>query len=434
MRGPPRTLAARAFLLIAILLLLSLAVSAEIFRLAEREPRAKQLAQMVVSVVNLTRAAVLSADPALRPALLAELAEAEGIRVFPAEIDETVSPVPAELPVVHLMTGEVRRQLGEKTRFSLMRNGTEGFWVSFFISDEEFWVMLPRERIERPQAWQWLGWGTAMLLLSLAGAYLIARQVGRPLKTLAAAAASVGQGATPPPLPESGPDEVQTVSRAFNQMSQDLARMNNDRAMILAGISHDLRTPLARLRLGVEMGGADDSAREGMAADIEEMDGVISQFLDFARDERSEFAAATDFNAIVAGVVERCVRRGQPVTARLGALPPLTVRALAMQRLVANLVDNALRHGAGPVEIETCRESGALVLRVLDRGPGIPANEASRMLRPFTRLDPSRSGIGTGLGLAIVERIARLHAGTVRLLPRQGGGLEARVELPLDPA
>ncbi len=273
-----------------------------------------------------------------------------------------------------------------------------------------------------------------MLLLSLAGAYLIARQVGRPLKTLAAAATSVGQGATPLPLPESGPGEVQTVSRAFNQMSQDLARMNNDRAMILAGISHDLRTPLARLRLGVEMSGADDAAREGMAADIEEMDGVISQFLDFARDERSESAAATDFNRIVAGVVERCARRGQPVTARLGTLPPLTVRPLAMQRLVTNLVDNALRHGGGTVEVETCRESGALVLRVLDRGLGVSADEASRMLRPFTRLDPSRSGIGTGLGLAIVERVARMHAGTIRLLPREGGGLEARVELPLNPA
>ena len=389
---------------------------------------------MVVSVVNLTRAAVLSADPALRPALLAELAEAEGIRVFPAESDEAISPIPANLPVVRLMTGEVRRQLGEKTRFSLERNGAEGFWVSFFIGDEEFWVMLPRERIERPRAWQWLGWGAAMLLLSLAGAYLIVRQVGRPLKTLAAAATSLGQGATSLPLPESGPGEVQTVSRAFNQMSQDLARMNNDRAMILAGISHDLRTPLARLRLGVEMSGADDAAREGMAADIEEMDGVISQFLDFARDERSESAAATDFNRIVAGVVERCARRGQPVTARLGTLPPLTVRPLAMQRLVTNLVDNALRHGGGTVEVETCRESGALVLRVLDRGLGVSADEASRMLRPFTRLDPSRSGIGTGLGLAIVERVARMHAGTIRLLPREGGGLEARVELPLNPA
>lgn len=430
MSGLPRTLAVRAFLLIAILLVLSLALSAEIFRRSEQAPRAGQLAQMVVSVVNLTRAAVLSADPALRPALLAELAESEGIRVFPAEMDESVAALPADRAVSRLMTEKVRRQLGEQTRFGLSRNGVEGFWVSFFIGDEEFWVMLPRERIERPRALQWLGWGALALLFALAGAWLIARQVGRPLKTLAAAAAAVGQGATPPPLAESGPSEVQTVSQAFNQMSRDLAQMDSDRAMILAGISHDLRTPLARLRLGVEMSGADAAARDGMAADIEEMDGVIGQFLDFARDERSETAGSADLNGIVANVAERYARRGQVVEIHAVELPAMSLRPMAIQRLVTNLVDNALRHGGGPVEVQTTRESNAAVLRVLDRGPGIPRDEASRMLRPFARMDSARSSAGAGLGLAIVERIARLHGGAIRLLPRDGGGLEARVELP----
>ncbi|MBI2311053.1 MAG: HAMP domain-containing protein [Betaproteobacteria bacterium] len=432
-RGLPRTLAARAFLLIAILLVVSLAVSAEIFRRSEQAPRARQLAQMVVSVVNLTRAAVLSADPALRPALLAELAESEGIRVFPAEIDETVAALPLDRPVARLMTEEVRSQLGAATRFGLSRNGAEGFWVSFFIGDEEFWVMLPRERIERPRALQWLGWGALVLLLALAGAWLIARQVGRPLRTLASAAAAVGQGATPPPVPETGPGEVQTVAKAFNQMSRDLEQMNSDRVMILAGISHDLRTPLARLRLGVEMSRADAATRDGMAADIEEMDGVISQFLDFARDERSEAAGAADLNGIVAEVAERYGRRGQHVDTRLGALPAMTLRPLAIQRLVSNLVDNALRHGGSPVEVRTAQQGDAAVLRVLDRGPGIPRDEAARMLRPFTRMDSARGGAGTGLGLAIVERIARMHGGAIRLISRDGGGLEARVELPLSP-
>lgn len=428
MNWPPRTLAARVFLLIAILLVVSLALSAEIFRRSEEEPRAKQLAQMVVSVVNLTRAAVLSADPALRSALLEELAEAEGIRVFPAEWDESLEALPADRPVARLMTEEVRRQLGEQTRFGLSRNGIEGFWVSFLIGDEEFWVMLPRSRIERPRAIEWLGWSALALLLALAGAWLIARQVGRPLKTLASAAAAVGQGATPPPLPEDGPREVQTVAQAFNQMSRDLAQMNDDRALILAGISHDLRTPLARLRLGVEMGGADAALREGMAADIEEMDAVIAQFLDFARDERSEAESPADLDGIVSDIAERYARRGRRIETHLGALPAMMLRPLAIERLVVNLVDNALRHGGGTVAVHTAQEGNAAVLRVLDRGPGIPPEEAARLLRPFTRGDPSRGGAGTGLGLAIVERIARLHGGALRLLPRDGGGLEARVE------
>src|SRR5690606_7487690 len=119
---------------------------------------------------------------------------------------------------------------------------------------------------------------------------------------------------------------------------------------------------------------------------------------------------------------------------RFNPLPALALRPLAMQRLIANLLDNALRHGGREVTLVTAREGDLAVIEVLDRGPGIPADRAEDMLRPFTRLDSARSGAGTGLGLAIVDRIARLHGGRVKLLPREGGGLRARVELPLGKA
>jgi two-component system osmolarity sensor histidine kinase EnvZ len=185
------------------------------------------------------------------------------------------------------------------------------------------------------------------------------------------------------------------------------------------------------LRLGVEIGTKDDSAREGMVADIEQMDKIIGQFLDFARDEREVPPEPCNLNEIVAPLAERERREGRDVRFAAGALPPIALRATAMSRLVANLLDNALTYGGPPVEIATRFDSGSVVLEISDRGPGIAAEDIERLKRPFTRGEPARTGTrGAGLGLAIVERIARLHGGDFRLAPRDGGGTLARVSLP----
>ncbi len=432
----PRSLAARAFLLIALLLVLSLLAAGEIFRLAEREPRSRQLAQMVVSVVNLTRAGILSAETGLRPALLAELAEAEGIRVYPAYPDDRIEPFPTRPPEARLLTEEVRRLLGKETRFAAARNGEEAFWVSFLVGEDEFWLMMPRERVERGGALALAGWGALILLLALAGAWLIARQVGRPLRALEEAARAIGRGESPRPVPESGADEVATVARAFNQMSADLAAIERERALVLAGISHDLRTPLARLRLALELAKqTDPKLVQEAVKDIEAMDGIVEQFLAYVRSDGGEAPQPhVDLNAIVGAAAERLTREGRAVQCRLGELPPLTLRPGAVSRLAMNLMENALRHGAPPVEAETALEDGKAVLRVLDRGPGIPEGERDRVLQPFARLDGARSTPGTGLGLAIVDRIARAHGAALELRQRPGGGLEARVAFSISPA
>jgi two-component system, OmpR family, osmolarity sensor histidine kinase EnvZ len=429
----PRTLAARAFLLIALLMLLSLAAAGEIFRLAERAPRARQLAQMVVSVVNLTRAAILSAESSLRPALLAELAESEGIRVYPAYSDDRIEPFPAQRSEERLFTDDVRRQLGQDTRFASARNGVEAFWVSFLVGDDEFWLMLPKERVERSGAVRLLGGGALVSLLALVGAWLIARQVGQPLKSLADAARAIGQGATPKAVPETGADEIATVARAFNQMSTDLASIERERVLVLAGISHDLRTPLARLRLALELDrGADPKLQQEMVKDIEAMDAIVEQFLAYVRTDGGESVRPdADLNAIVRAAVNRLSRNGLAAETRLGELPPLALKPGAVTRLVTNLVENALRHGNPPVEVETVTEDGRVVLRILDRGPGIPEAERERVLQPFARLDNARSTPGTGLGLAIVDRIAKAHGAELAFRTRPGGGLETRVTFPI---
>lgn len=263
----PRTLLARSFLLMVILIVLSFAASVAIFRHVEQEPRSRQMAQLVVSVVNLTRAAVLSAAPEWRNALLSELAESEGLLVQMAEPGDTLMALPDRPAILREMTEKARASLGGDTRFASQLNGVEALWVSFFIGDEEFWVALPKEHIEHPVSEVLLVWSSVVLALALLGAYFIALQVARPLRRIAQAAQQVGRGATPQPLPERGAQEIVAVSRAFNQMSADLAADERERALVLAGISHDLRTPLARVRLAAELS-ADESLRSGLVADV----------------------------------------------------------------------------------------------------------------------------------------------------------------------
>jgi two-component system osmolarity sensor histidine kinase EnvZ len=427
----PRSLLWRTFLLLAALVVLATGAWFQIFRAYETEPRARQIAQNLVSVINLTRAALVNAQPDKRRELLIELADREGVQVYPAEPDEKIVPLP-DREFVRLVSEAVRDRLGQDTRFAVQRDGHPGFWVSFRIEGDDYWVRVPRERIERQIALQWLGWGLLAAALSLIAAYFIVSRVGRPLRILSSAAALIGKGKTPEPVPESGPEEIRTLSRAFNQMSQDLARLDADRALILAGVSHDLRTPLARLRLGIEMSGNDAVLKNGMSADIDEMDRIINQFLDFARSDGGEARERVRLDEVAADVVEQCQRRGAAVEADLEPVPELRLPPLAIRRVVSNLVDNALRYGEREVKVATRRETGAAVLEVLDRGPGVPPEEIERLKQPFTRLEAARSDKGgAGLGLAIVDRVVRQYGGAFELRPREGGGLIARIRMPV---
>ena len=424
------TLFARAFLLIALLIVAALLASLQIYRVYEREPRSRELAQQTVSTINLTRAALVNADPVLRRQLLIELNETEGLRVYPVTASEKTEPLPEDA-LLERVVQKVRGALREETRFAYSRDGEEGFWVSFFIDEDEFWVMLPRERFEPGFGLQWLGWLAAVIVLALVGAWFIASNIARPLAAMRRAAMRLGRGQPHEPLPEQGPREMRTVATAFNRMASNLEAMERERAMVLAGISHDLRTPLSRLRLALEMSGADEHATDAMIADIDEIDAIIGQFLDFARgaDEQKE---EHDIGEVVGELAEHYARIGKDVRLVHHPVKPFRFARMAVRRAVANLVDNALRYAGEPVEIELLARNPEVAIEVRDLGPGIPPQEVERLKRPFTRLDDSRSGVGgSGLGLAIVERTAQAHGGTLELVPRAPRGLVARLVLPV---
>ncbi len=434
----PQTLLARTVLLIAMLLVLAHLAWLQIFRVSTLEPRARQVSQQIISTVNLTRAALVTAEPSKRYGLLGDIAEREGVQVHAAQAGETLAPLP-KTSFYEFVDTDLRAQLGAATKFALARNGVEGIWVSFAIDGDSFWVLMPESRLASDASLRWIGWGALVLLLAVGGAVLIVARINHPLRALTQAAAQMGRGATPAPVDENGPTEIRTLSRAFNQMAADRKALDDERALLLAGVSHDLRTPLARIRLGVEMmdDKGDASLRDGIVQDIEDIDAAINQFLDFARAASSESETPNaNINDLVAALAPKYARAGKPLIVQTSAVPPLPLRKVAMQRLIGNLIDNAFRHGIdddNEVTVVTgCGEKTAYV-EVLDRGPGIPPEQAERMLQPFTRMDVARSTSGTGLGLAIVDRIAKMHGGQVRLLAREDGlnGLRARVELPI---
>ncbi len=435
----PRTLLWRIFLLVTVLMLASVAVWSAIFSHFDQLSQARQTAQTVVSIINLTRTALLNADPALRKDLLLDLATLEGIRIYPAEAQDKTTPMD-DTPVLRLVTREVRLQLGADTRFAASWEGLSGFWVSFRIGAddpadaEDFWVMLPIERVIRPHAREWMWWGLAALSLAMLGAYAIVSRLNRPLRAMALAARTVGRGEMPPRLSESGPAEVADLAHAFNQMAHDLQQLDADRALILAGVSHDLRTPLARLRLGIEMCGADPAEVDAMVSDIEDMDRIINQFLEFSKKDGGEQPEALDLAALADELATLYARRGFtiPVDHRGAALA--LARPQALRRALTNLIENAIHYAGQAPELEVGSPAGKPTIHVLDRGPGIPPDEAERVKRPFTRLESARSNTkGSGLGLAIVDRSVRGQNGEFRLGARPGGGLDACIELPAAP-
>lgn len=428
----PQSLLWRSFVLIALLLIVSQAMWWQITRLYAQEPQPKQVAQQIISVINLSRAALVNAQRDKRRDLLLELSAREGIRIYPGETNERVTP-PLSRPFLRKLRDEIQDRLGENTELTTERLGVRGLWVSFYIEGDAYWVMFPRSRFERPLHWVWLSWGILLATLSLVGAYLIVYRINRPLKTLAIAAEKLGRGETSLPVPTSGPLEIRDLSLAFNQMAKDLERANADKNLFLAGVSHDLRTPLARLRLGIEMLGESNEPRlkNEMTQDVEDLDAIIHQFLIFAREEDGEQAILCDVNKIIEELCARYQRTGIQIGCSLEALPLVCVKPLAISRMLTNLVENALNYGGHEVEIRTHSEQQGINISILDRGPGIPEQDIPRLRQPFTRLEAARGGKpGAGLGLAIVERIVSQHRGTLTLSNRDGGGLHAQIMLP----
>ncbi len=420
-------------LLIAVLLAIGQFASLQIFEYFEREPRAQATALQAVTVVNYTRASLIASQENLRLALLSELTGKEGVRIYYADFMEEIAPLPDD-PFIQLVADKIRERLGEQTIITTKHYGISGLWVSFGIDQDDFWVVIPNVHVERPFPWQWLGWIALVLSLSLAGGYLLAARINKPLNLLVSAADKLRKGEQPEKLPEDSVTELREVSTTFNKMAESLAELDAERTLILAGVSHDIRTPLARLRLAVEMLPEQDCGylKSGMVQDIADMDNIIHQFLDFVRGTEGEPTLMVDINTLLQALYERQQRAGRDLVIQLAPTYKVPIKPLAMQRLLDNLVGNAYNYGGGQVRVSSQIQADWIVISIFDNGPGIPETHLQKLLRPFERLDTARSNAGgSGLGLAIADRIAKLHHGKLELINRPEGGLEARLSIPI---
>ena len=426
----------RTFLLLAFLIAVSMAAWVASFRVVERAPRSEQIAAQVDSIVTITRAALLHSAPMLRRELLLDLATTQGIRIYPKELTDNMEALP-DTELVRLVTANVRKRLDKRTEFAGEVNGEEGFWVSFYIDDDDYWLMLDSDLIEGASSIQWIGWAGVTLLLSLIGAVFISRLINQPLARLSIAARAIARGKSPPVLPESGPAEIRDANRSFNQMVQDLKQVESDRAVILAGISHDLRTPIARMLLEVEMGSLSDEAKRGMQSDLAQMESIIAQFLDYARPAEPSSHTEIDLSALTKQLAQEAERATDvALQTNIEAGLRISGNAVEITRAVSNLIENARRYGksgdsgTAVIEVNARHDQGKVVIEVADRGVGISEEQIPYLLRPFTRMDSARSQAnGAGLGLAIVDRIVQRHRGKLDIKNREGGGLAVRIWL-----
>ncbi len=431
----------RTFFLLALLLVGSILAWLQTLRALEFEPRAFQTAQQIASLVNLSRAALIHSDSIARVSLIKTMTEQEGVRIVPREPGDTYEPFDTDA-LGRRISLELAARLGPGTVVANSVNKLEGLWVGFMIDGDNYWMRTDRARFNRTAGSTWMIWLLTAAALSLAGAALIARLINRPLKQLSFAASRVREGDfEASALDETvATSEIRAVNIGFNRMTQKLATIEQDRAVMLAGISHDLRTPLARLRLETELSVADAEARANMAADIAQLDAIIDKFLDYARPGSARLSSVA-----LKPVIDNCLfglRGRNDLRVGLSLDDDLVVLAdeVELGRVLANLLENALRYGktvdSGIADVHiTARASGQSVLiRVRDHGIGVAQEQLASLTTPFYRGEAARTAAnGAGLGLAIVEKTITRMGGAFGLGISSTGGLAANIRLQRAP-
>ena len=427
----------RTFFLLALLLVGSVLAWLQTLRALEFEPRTIQTAQQIASLVNLSRAALMHADSIARVSLIKTMTEQEGVRIMPREPGDIFDPFDTDA-LGQRVSIELVARLGPGTLVANSVNQEEGLWVGFAIDGDNYWLRTDRARFNRTAGRTWLIWLMTAAALSLAGAALIARLINRPLKQLSFAASRVRDGDfDASTLDETvATREIRAVNIGFNRMTEKLAKIEEDRAIMLAGISHDLRTPLARLRLETELSVADAEARANMSADIAQLDAIIGKFLEYARPGKIPM----DIVALKE-VIDAClfsVRNRTDIQVNLDLRDDLLVLADAVElgRVITNLVENASRYGRSVdtgmavIDIAARSRDNWITIRVRDHGIGVPEAQLANLTKPFYRGEAARTAAnGAGLGLAIVDKTVARMGGTFTLSNSSSGGLAAHIRL-----
>ena len=429
----PRTLFARSLLIIVTPLILLQIVSTWIFYERHWHIIMKRLAAGVAGEIGLVIDAMDRFPGAeAQGALLVLLAERTDLRatIAPGAIlPNRPQPEPRgglDTLLARELTNRVRRPFQFDTS-----TFEDEIVIKVQLKESVLHVVTPRRRLFSSTTTFWALWmvGTSMILFAVAGLFM--RNQIRPIRRLAEAADAYGKGREAKDPKLAGASEVRRATVAFRRMRERIRRQIDQRTEMLAGVSHDLRTPLARMKVALALLPEDDDAR-GLQADIVEMEAMLEAYLAFARGEGGEAAVETDLGELIEDVVTGARRAGGSIDLRIASAPKIPVQATAIRRCLVNLIDNAMRYG-NQVWI-ACREQGEwFEIGIDDDGPGVPATDRETVFRPFYRRDRPQGGKpgGIGLGLSIARDVVQSHGGDIRLGSSPEGGLGVRVRLPL---
>ena len=414
----------RTFLSLVLLLAVCLLAWVQTFRALEFEPQALHSARQVASLVNLTRVALQHADPIARVSLLKTLADEERMSIAPRESADSFAGYGTN-PFTRQVAEALTDRLGPGTIVAREVNGEEGLWVAFSMDKDTYWMLLDPRRVTGIHGRTWVIWLAIAALLSLAGAAVIAELINQPLRKLSQATKKIRDGDfTGTHLDERVPTaEIRDVNIGFNQMASQLAQMERDRALMLAGISHDLRTPLARLRLEAELSVPDPDALQHMGNDIAQVEAIIAKFMDYAR-PGAHVTGSVELGGVLAPLLQP---PAYPTRIDLTLTPfstPLWVQAdpVDLHRVLQNILENAGRYGASPgqsvahVHITVKLQHPWVLIGIADQGAGVDSQTLPRLTQPFFRADAARSqASGAGLGLAVVDKMLTRMDGNLTL-------------------
>lgn len=431
----PRSAFGQTVLLISFLLFINQIVSYISFALYVIEPNQQQINQLLAKQVRVVFIDI--GDARLSPKMAKAFHNETGIGVYYAA--DAYKFGLAEAGLYPYRSEQMSLLLGGPAEVRISQGDEYLFWIRA-PQAPHLWVKIPLMGMEEGNFSPLIFFMAFIGLLSIMGGWLFVRQLNRPLKSLEIAAENVGRGNFPEPLVERGTSEIMAVTQAFNHMSKGIKRLEDDRNLLMAGISHDLRTPLTRIRLASEMMQDQDTfLKEGIETDIDDMNNIIDQFIDYIRHDSKDKAELGDVNILVEEVLNIETPNNRTITFHPSDCPKIPLRHVAVKRALANLVQNAIRYTSDDIDvftgIERSVEHGVgqdyVFVNVSDHGAGIPTADIDRLFQPFTQGDTARGTGGSGLGLAIIKRVVDKHGGKVKLSNKVSGGLEAKIYLPV---
>lgn len=432
----PKSLYAKTVATLATATLLFLALTLLTTGYLILAPVAKRSAEDLGALMMVSAQTWTELPPQTRSDFERELALNHGLTLTTSE--HPLAGGPGSLfPYVHFLKESLTRRSGQTIRVRRIESsdGSQWIWTDIPVNERVVRLGFALERLGPHPPLAALVVFTVGLILILLTALLLVRRLIRPLARFSMAAQAVGRGITPEPLPATGPTELVQLAHSFNHMALQVRELLADRTTMLSGIAHDLRTPLARLGLTLEMlkNQADAQLLTEATQDLEDMNHLIRQYLQLGQALAGDELETID----VRDIIDRCVidarRMDSDIDWTPGAPCLLTLPPLALTRILANLLQNSVRYGKGHgVTVEYGVILGTCTIKVLDRGPGIPEEEREAVFRAFYRLEPSRSNStgGSGLGLAIARQLAQFHGWRLTLNARPGGGTEACLEIP----